>query len=60
MSFKFTCILSLSSQGEGAHDGGVQDEVGGVLGHSTQQTAYALPDVSLWVVKTGKQLWDDS
>lgn len=31
----------------------------GVLGHSTQQAAYALPDVCLWMIETGKKLGDD-
>lgn len=30
-----------------------------ILGHSTQQTAYALPNVDLWMIETGKELGDD-
>lgn len=59
-ALKHTWILSLSSQGEGAHNGGVEDEMWGVLGHSTQQAAYALADVCLWMVETGKKLGDDT
>ena len=37
-----TCCLGLAPQRDGAHDGGVQDAVGGVLGHAAQQAADAL------------------
>lgn len=57
---KPTCILSFPSQGERAYNGGVEDEVWGVLGHSAQQAAYALSDVRLRMVETRKKLWDDT
>lgn len=55
-----TCGLGLATQGDGAHDGWVEDEMGGVLSNTAQQAADALADVRLRVVQPREQLGDDA
>ena len=43
-----------------ADHGGVDNEVGSVLRHTTQQLRHALPHVGLRVVEAGEQLGDDT